>query len=242
MNTLPTITATTYKRPAQLLSKGDTNAKTAKNELSTLILYLAPLAQNSQGRNLCPKASEGCAAACLFTAGRGAFNSVQASRVNRTEYFLANRLGFLAQAANEINKAAAKVDALAVRMNGTSDLRLVEMLTERHKIAANVVFYDYTKILSKAVKYASESLPSGHRYVVTFSRSEVNEAEALEALRSGANVAAVFNGELPDNWQGFEVIDGDASDVVMLENSGKVLGLKAKGKAKADRSGFVINA
>ena len=51
-----------FKRPAQLLSKGETNAKTAKNELSALILYLAPLAQNSQGRNLCPKASATCSA------------------------------------------------------------------------------------------------------------------------------------------------------------------------------------
>lgn len=144
----------TYKKPASLLSKGDTNAKTAKNELSTLILYLAPLAQNSQGRNLCPKASAGCAAACLFTAGRGRFNNVQASRINRTEYFLSARLEFLEQAAKEINAAAKKAEKVAVRLNGTSDLRLVEMLTERHTIAENVIFYDYTKILAKAVKYA----------------------------------------------------------------------------------------
>lgn len=229
-----------FKRPAQLLSKGETNAKTAKNELSTLILYLAPLAQNSQGRNLCPKASDGCAAACLFSAGRGTLNLVKRARMNRTEYFLADRLGLLAQAAKEINKAAAKVETLAVRLNGTSDVRLVEMLTERHDIAANVVFYDYTKILSKAVKYARQPLPSGHRYVVTFSRSEKNEAEALEALKAGANVAAVFLGDLPPTWGGAPVVDGDASDVVMLETSGAVLGLKAKGKAKKDTTGFVI--
>jgi hypothetical protein len=140
-----TITAT-FKRPATLLSDGGTNAKTAKNKLKTLILYLAPLAQNSQGRNLCPKASDGCAASCLFSAGRGAFKSVQAARINRTEYFLTQRLEMLQQAAAEINKAAAKVETLAVRLNGTSDVRIVEMLTERHTIATNVVFYDYTKI------------------------------------------------------------------------------------------------
>jgi hypothetical protein len=230
----------TYKKPANLLSKGDTNAKTSKNELSTLILYLAPLAQNSQGRNLCPKASKGCAAACLFTAGRGRFNSVQASRINRTEYFLSARLEFLEQSAKEINAAAKKAEKVAVRLNGTSDLRLVEMLTERHNIAENVIFYDYTKILSKAVKYAGQSLPSGHRYVVTFSRAENNEAESLEALKAGANVAAVFKNELPKIWAGAQVVDGDSSDIVMLEHSGKVLGLKAKGEAKKDTSGFVI--
>jgi hypothetical protein len=37
-------------------------------------------------------------------------------------------------------------------------------------------------------------------------------------------------------------VDGDISDLVMLmhENKGKVLGLKAKGDAKKDTTGFVI--
>ena len=235
-----TISAT-FKRPATLLSDGGTNAKTAKNKLKTLILYLAPLAQNSQGRNLCPKASEGCAASCLFSAGRGAFKSVQAARINRTEYFLTQRLEMLQQAAGEINKAAAKVETLAVRLNGTSDVRLVEMLTERHTIAANVVFYDYTKILSKALKYVGSTLPSGHRYVVTFSRAENNEAEALQVLKAGGNVAAVFSGSLPQTWGGAPVVDGDESDDVMIGTRGAVLGLKAKGAAKKDRTGFVIH-
>lgn len=230
-----------YKVPARLLSPGETNAKTAKNDLKTLILYLAPLAQNSQGRNLCPKASEGCAAACLFSAGRGAFDSVQAARINRTEYFLGARLDFLEQAAKEINRAAKKAGTLAVRLNGTSDVRLAEMLTERHKIAENVIFYDYTKVLQKALRFASSTLPSGHRYVVTFSRCEDNEEDALTALKFGANVAAVFRHELPKTWRGFRVVDGDASDLEMTKYQGVILGLKAKGKAKKDTSGFVLN-
>ena len=165
---------------------------------------------------------------------------MQTSRINRTEYFLQNRLGFLEQAAKEINRAAAKTKTLAVRLNGTSDVRLVEMLTERHDIAANVVFYDYTKILAKAKKYAASDLQSGHKYVVTFSRAENNELESLEALEAGANVAAVFKSELPKTWNGFEVVDGDASDIEMLNVRGKVLGLKAKGEAKKDLSGFVV--
>lgn len=233
---------TTYKVPARLLSPGETNSKTAKNELKTLILYLAPMAQNSQGRNLCPKASKGCAAACLFSAGRGAFSSVEAARVNRTEYFLGARLDFLQQAAKEINRAAKKAGTLAVRLNGTSDARLAEMLTQRHKIAENVIFYDYTKVLQKALKFAKNStLASGHRYVVTFSRCEDNEAEAIEAIKSGANVAAVFRHNLPKTWQGFRVVDGDASDLEMTKYKGVILGLRAKGKAKKDTSGFVLN-
>lgn len=227
-----------------LLSKGTTNAKTTKNELTTYILYLSPASQNSQGRNLCPKASEGCKAACLYTAGRGRFTNVQQARINRTEYFLRDRSGFLSQLADEVNKYAKKeakvsTEPIAVRLNGTSDMKLVEMLTARHEIAKNVIFYDYTKIPQKAGHRVTEQ---GHRYVVTFSRSEENEKDALNVLKSGGNVAAVFAGKLPRTWNGYKVVDGDISDLVMLmhENKGKVLGLKAKGDAKKDTTGFVI--
>ena len=49
-----------YKPVKNLLSKGSTNSKTAKNSLETFILYLAPERQNSKRVNLCPKASKGC--------------------------------------------------------------------------------------------------------------------------------------------------------------------------------------
>jgi hypothetical protein len=231
---------TTYKVPDKLLSEGDTNAKTAKNGLETLILYLAPFTQNSKGINLCPKATAGCAAACLFTAGRGAFSNVAQSRMNRTEYYLHDRKAFLAQIAKEINRKAKKVPTLAVRLNGTSDIKLVEMLTLTHDIAANVVFYDYTKIERKA---GNRKTTQGHDYIVTYSFNESKDAipNALEVLNRGGNVAAVFRKELPDTFLGYPVIDGDASDIEMLNHRGVILGLKAKGKAKKDTTGFVID-
>jgi hypothetical protein len=67
-------------------------------------------------------------------------------------------------------------------------------------------------------------------------------------LQEGGIVAAVFADTLPDNWKGFVVWDGDKSDDLMLDaaketskGNGIVLGLKAKGDAKKDQSGFVIN-
>jgi hypothetical protein len=54
-------------------------------------------------------------------------------------------------------------------------------------------------------------------------------------------VAAVFSGDLPNKYKGAPVVDGDSSDLVMLYNKGVILGLKAKGKARKDTSGFVIN-
>jgi hypothetical protein len=50
----------------------------------------------------------------------------------------------------------------------------------------------------------------------------------------------VFN-ELPSEWNGFKVVDGDLSDDQMLDHiNAVVLGLKAKGKARKDISGFVV--
>ena len=233
-----------YTTPKNLLSKGTSNTKTAKNSLKTYILYLAPYNQNSKGINICPKASKGCAAACLFTAGRGRFDSVKNARINRTEYFLADKERFCLQLAGElvqINKTAKRRGELvAIRLNGTSDLDFIYLLKKYAGLDPfsldQLIYYDYTKILGKVKKYIDEP-----RYILTFSRAEDNHSEALEALQLGANVSAVFNGDLPRRFKGFKVIDGDESDIVMIYNRGAVIGLKAKGQAKKDNSGFVIN-
>lgn len=221
----------------QLLSDGSTNAKTAKNKRKSYILYLSPASQNSKGINLCPKASAGCLASCLFTAGRGAFNNVQQSRIRKTEFYLHSRIEFLKQLSDEIVSKANKTDEqIAVRLNGTSDIPLVKGLNTS-LFPSNVVFYDYTKIKQKAGRH---TLDSGHTYVVAFSRSETNENECIEVLNNGGIVAAVFD-EIPTEWNGFPVIDGDGRDDLMLDVDGAVvLGLKAKGKARKDDSGFVI--
>lgn len=236
-----------YTIPARLLSPGHSNAKTAKNEIKTFILYLAPYNQNAAGVNLCPNASKGCAAACLFQAGRGAFNSVQNARINKTNFYIQDKSLFIKKLAGEIIKETAKAkkkgEKIAFRLNGTSDQDFIYLLKKYaglniEDLAPVAVFYDYTKILGKVKKYINAP-----NYVLTFSRAEDNEAEALAALNMGANVSAVFSDQLPTHYKGFKVVDGDISDLVMLNNTGVILGLKAKGKAaRLDASGFVINS
>jgi mRNA-degrading endonuclease RelE of RelBE toxin-antitoxin system len=231
------------KMPKKLLSPGSTNAKTAKNEIKTFILYLMPYNQNSEGRNLCPHASKGCAAACLVSAGRGAFSNVIKARVNKTELFIKNKLTFLNKLATEIMQETAKAKRggyrVAFRLNGTSDVDFIYMLKKYgfldiETLQPHAVFYDYTKNIQKAIRY------KGHpNYTVTFSRSESNTLNCETAIRHGVNVAAVFN-ELPDTWRGVEVIDGDKSDLQMLKYNGVILGLKAKGAARKDTTGFTI--
>jgi hypothetical protein len=228
-----------------LLSPGNTNTKTAKNSLKTFILYLSPYNLNSKGINLCPKASKGCALACLYTAGRGAFSNVQKARQNKTEYYLNDKKGFIANLSNQIMKEYLKAKKgnykIAFRLNGTSDIDFVYLLNKYANLDISTlkdfaVFYDYSKILGKCIKYLNHP-----NYTVTFSRSESNQAETDQAIKLGINIAAVFSGDLPNKYKGAKVVDGDSSDLVMLYNKGVILGLKAKGKAKKDKSGFVIN-
>lgn len=233
-----------YIIPKKLLSPGNSNAKTAKNEIKTFILYLAPYKQNAKGVNLCPMASKGCAAACLYTAGRGAFNNVKNARINKANYFIYNKPLFIKQLASEIIRETAKAEKkgekVAFRLNGTSDIDFIYLLKKYasldiEALHPTAVFYDYTKISGKVKKYLNSK-----NYYLTFSRAEDNESIAQSVLNFGGNVSIVFNGELPQYWRGFKVIDGDKTDIEMIKNKNVILGLKAKGAAKKDSSGFVI--
>lgn len=233
-----------YKPVVNLLSKGSTNAKTSKNELTTFILYLAP-ANTVPEFNLCPFASAGCIASCLNTAGRGAFSNVQLARINKTKFWGYNRQDFYLQLAQELlkihDKAIKYKEKIAIRLNGTSDIDHLNLL-ERYtginfldSFYSDLLFYDYTKNINHVKRYA------GSNYKLTFSRSETNEKDCLTALSLGCNVAAVFKKSLPDQFNGYQVINGDTTDLRYFDPKGVIIGLIAKGKAKKDCSGFVIN-
>mgnify|MGYP003322744987 FL=1 len=232
-----------YKDVKNLLSKGG-NAKINKNEITTFNLSLAPYKQNSKGVNLCPKASKGCALACLFTAGRGKFTNVQQARINKTNYYLFDKQKFLNQLAKEINKIALKStitnEKFALRLNTLSDVDFVYQLKKycdldllNDDTYKNIIVYDYTAIIGKVKKYL------GTRYHLTLSRKENNEQDVMEALEMGGNVAIVFK-EIPKTYKGYRVVDGDKTDLEMTKYKNVVLGLKAKGDAKKDTTGFVI--
>lgn len=218
-----------------LLGKSTKIDKSDKySDYENFIMYLAP--HTMSGVNICPFASKGCASACLNTAGRGKFTTTQKARLNRTLHYLSDRVGFLKRLRAEILYHATLNDKVAFRLNGTSDLNFNSFIKEIHKVVPQAVFYDYTKSIHQAIK--ALEIPNYH---VTFSRSETNDVDCLKALSVGINVAVVFRNKLPATWKGFEVIDGDESDTRFLDRSGVVVGLTAKGKAKKDTSGFVVD-
>lgn len=232
-------TKITFKVPVNLLSDGETNAKTKKNNVKTFILYLAP-ANESGVTNVCPFASEGCKSGCLNKAGRGKFSNVQLSRINRTKFWAADRQLFYTKLGNELLMIAATYKKAAVRLNGTSDIDHLDLLKRYTGIDflakkyKNVKFYDYTKNINMIKKYV------GTNYHLTFSKSECNDKQVQQALELGANVAAVFSHNLPETYLGYKVINGDLTDYRPEDGKGVIVGLIAKGPAKKDRSGFVI--
>lgn len=119
-----------------------------------------------------------------------------------------------------------------VRLNGTSDI-LWERNSDIIESFPEVTFYDYTKIAKRYL------FPIPANYSLTFSLSESNDSDARLVLSKGHNVAAVWRKELPSKLFGYAVVNGDETDLRFLDTRGVVVGLKAKGKAKNDESGFV---
>jgi len=97
--------------------------------------------------------------------------------------------------------------------------------------------------LAKKAKRKGKTLairPNGSTDI-NFAGSEENQAEALQALAAGFNVAAVFGHGQPKHYLGHDVIDGTLHDLRHLDPSPRIVGLDPKGaKAKADQSGFVV--
>ena len=236
-----------------LLSCG-TNAKTVKgdgSEYLTAIMYLKPY--KTAGINLCAMAEQAkCIDPCLVGAGRGQMDSVQAGRLRKTEWFIRDRAGFMAQLVSDLESfvsyCAKRGIHPCVRLNGTSDIRweLIPVQRGGHTLGnvflafPMVTFYDYTKIANRRVTHTTPG-----NYSLTWSYSGASEAYAAQhaiAKANGLNIAVVFRrkGDIPASFLGLPTIDGDRDDMRFLDPKGVVVALYAKGKAKQDQSGFVV--
>jgi hypothetical protein len=234
----------------QLLTAGQSSTKIRHSlerkrgrKVRAWIMYLAP-AESSGVANLCAHASPGCKALCLQTAGRMAMDNATHARQWRTEYLHNDPAAFMRQLRAEIAcgiKVARRTGALPVfRLDGTSDIGLGVMLAGSFPTAR---FYDYTKSARRMMAFLSGQYPAN--YHLTFSRSETNGADVDTVIRAGGNVAVPFTTRrgkrLPRHWHGVPVIDGDKSDFRFLDPRGRIVGLRAKGRArKSTGNGFVV--
>lgn len=228
----------------------DTNSKTVKGQKQgylTGIIYLAPY--NLSGVNLCPTAElAGCHKACLYTAGRGVFNNVQTARLNKTARFNNDLQGFMIQLAKDIKALIKKANKNhlipLVRLNGTSDIRYENIYFDYNndsvtifELFPDVQFYDYTKIVNR------KNIPSNYDLTFSYSNKLEYREYAMKAFKQGLRVAVVFRNKqsIPKSFMGKKCIDGDNTDIRHLDPQNVVVALYAKGKARTDVSGFVVD-
>lgn len=202
---------------------------------------------NLSGFDVCPDATEGCKLSCLDFAGRGQMESVKEARIEKTQTFFADVPAFMLRLNEEIGKAINYCQKKGLipsfRLNLTSDIKWERIKYNGKTVFEHfpsIQFYDYTKSFSRL----NHSIPNYH---LTFSRSDssLNHVHCVLALKAGHNIATVFSTmkgfNLPADYNGTEVIDGDKHDLRFLDKKGVIVGLRAKGPAKNDKSGFVIH-
>ena len=208
------------------------------------IMHLSPI-----NTRICPYQDIAkCKEACLNTAGRGGIfkkgestNVIQEARKRKTDLFLNDRDTFMSLLVKDIQAFVRKCERLdkkpCIRLNGTSDIQWelipVDNYANIFDMFSDVQFYDYTKIPTRKVS-------SIKNYHLTWSYSQANDKYARLFEQVPYNKAVVFHGGLPRLFKGIKVIDGDTTDMRFLDKQNRVVGLKAKGLAKKDTSGFVI--
>jgi hypothetical protein len=235
---------------------GESNAKLSKSDAAginilTYGLSLAP--SKASGFNLCSHASAGCIKGCLYNSGHAQIypRAILPARIAKSRLLRKHPDIFRDRLMVELNSAvrrAAKLQArLFVRLNVYSDVEWENEAPEIFNSFPNIQFYDYTKGYDRIARFIGQAGDFPSNYHLTFSRSENNWSDCLAVLNAGQNVAVPFHIKrskpLPTMFEGFEVINGDLTDLRPLDAKGKIVGLRVKGsKAKADfSSGFVIN-
>lgn len=216
------------------------NTKIAKTNKAAAGRYLYAGLSMMPNDKTCPGAkAAGCMDTCLQSAGRGIFKNVQAARQSKTDWFETDKDGFLDQLRKDLHalERKAKREGLkpVVRLNVLSDIAW-----EAYNIPQsfpNIRFYDYTK---RVGRIGSKFVPDNYHLTFSYSNQPTYAKQVETALQKNANIAVVFSGGLPAKFLGRKVIDGDLHDLRIEDQSGIVIGLRAKGKAKTQSNDFVV--
>lgn len=191
---------------------------------------------------ICPGSkAAGCMNACLKSAGLGFYTNVTKGRQNKADWFKSDPNAFLDQLKKELklfSKLCLKQGFKpVVRLNVISDVDWT-----RYGIPQafpEIQFIDYTKI---PIRLRPGYLPPNYKLIFSYSGAESFTKLVSQAWKTTAPVAVVFSGkEIPKTFFGRQVIDGDQSDLLNAFADGQIVGLRAKGKAKKEKNGFVVD-
>ena len=179
-----------------------------------------------------------CAEPCLESAGCGVFSNVIAGRQAKSDYFLEDQAGFLDQLHRELDNFERLCERQgvkgAVRLNVLSDIQWEKLgVPQAHP---GLLFVDYTKLSARLGK-----TPANYHLMFSYSGAAEYQKHVKRALKTEAPISVVFRGEMPAEFLGRPVIDGDQSDLVNVMAGPVIVGLVAKGKAKKDAGPFVVD-
>ena len=240
------------------------DAKTSKQAPRTLDELIAAVAIHyvKSGGAVCAFARmANCEIPCLDTAGRGRTNSVQASRAKKRELMLARPAEYRAKLIDGARAfarwCAPRGLAPHIRANGPHDDPLGSRAMAR--AVPECTWYDYTKYFNVAAQYAQGRFANTPNFNLTLSYSgayspnygyQYRDSVIRTARENpGLNIAVVFRDEstlahyAARPFLGREIIRGDSHDfrTRYFDGDGKCVALIAKGKAKRDQSGFVVD-
>jgi len=216
----------------------------------TYALYLAPA--KVSGYNVCSHSTPECRMGCLHTSGHTGIeinsggNTIQKSRIKKTRLFFEEKDFFMAWMIAEIKSKKAKAERMgfyfSVRLNATSDIDWQKVYYKGKtifEIFPDVIFYDYTKNHNKF-----NDIPDN--YHLTLSYTGRNWVKCLDVLSKGFNVAMVFNvkdeKQLPSEYKGYKVVNGDLTDYRVDDAKGIIVGLKWKRIANKVAEHNVLNS
>ncbi|MGB2401531.1 MAG: GP88 family protein [Porticoccaceae bacterium] len=223
----------------KLLSINASNTKIAKTQNGEKIpTRLASLSLYPDDIICAGSKAAKCQEGCLVSAGRGRFDNVANARRAKTAFFHADQTAFM----DQLKKELSNFDKLCKRQNVRGVVRLntiSDIAYEQFGIPQSfpdLDFYDYTKRVNRIGK-----TPDNYKLMFSYSGA-VTFRNQVAKMPAGYPMAVVFRGELPTEFMGRKVIDGDVSDLDNLRAGHVVVGLRAKGKAKKDTTGFVVDS
>lgn len=219
-------------KPMTLLGSSKKVEKGLKKKIITKVMYLFPHNAISLVTLCAGAKTAGCADGCLYQSGQLGMPVGRDAMAKRTVLMILFPLRFRAALIDEIARAYERHgDALAIRLNGTSDVDFSEVI----KANPQVRHYDYTKLYNRVVK---NDLPNYH---LTYSGSAFNARSiknTARAINAGVNTALAFNTkQLPGEFEiPGTLTDFDETDLRFFDNNGSVGALTRKGSNRAERS------
>ena len=256
-----------YMQPAANNVKLRKSLKEKKININEILTCSLAPGTVSGVMNTCPGSSKQCRESCLFYCGMNKFYNNTIIKINRTVTLHCQPDRIFCHCVIDIRNAVKEYGNVAVRFNTTSDLTLwyentlsydevkktpnhentyKEFLENNigktiRQMFPNVVFYEYTKNKKMVALYQNNVGPN---YLAT-SRHESNERWCKKLLRHGIPCAIIYTGKLPRMIWGYPVVNGDIHDYIWVHSKWKrtpyILGLAAKGSAKDNTDGLVLD-